>query len=125
MDLNPEHWRPWLQENDRLLDLLGRMDAERTQLQREKAALVGEVVELRAAAPEEGAGGPGPEGGGDMSASGQLRQQLAALQVRLAEEQAKRHEVRWGCCVEGFGVLRGAGQAARGGLVVLGRGLRR
>lgn len=92
----PEQCHPRPQENDRLLDLLVRMDAERAQLQREKAALVGEVVELRAAAPEEGAAGPGPEGGGDESASGHLRQQLAALKGRLEEEQAKRHEVSGG-----------------------------
>ena len=102
------------QENERLLELLAHMDAERGRLARELAALRPELVRLRATAPDDNddvdtraaasfgaspAGGPagGAASRGQQGAQqGQQGQQaaaaarLAAVEGELAAERARR-----------------------------------
>jgi len=86
-----------LQENDRLLDLLARMDSERAALQRENTQLVGEVVTLRAVAGPDEAGGEGARASREAQkgeAAGAEENQIWDLQQRLQEESKKRQQVR-------------------------------
>lgn len=68
------------QENDRLIDLLARMDAVRLQLEKDKKQLVGEVVTLRAAAPE-------------ADCTDDAQEQINCLQQKLKLEKEKRQQV--------------------------------
>lgn len=67
------------QENDRLIDLLARMDAVRLQLEKDKKQLVGEVVTLRAAAPE-------------ADCTDDAQEQINCLQQKLKLEKEKRQQ---------------------------------
>lgn len=74
-----------LQDNDRLVNLLERVDAERQQLQREKAAMAGELVLLRVGhGPPAGAGKP--EHGRSES---RIQNQVAELERQLADALAQ------------------------------------
>ncbi|GAB4818323.1 hypothetical protein N2152v2_005369 [Parachlorella kessleri] len=83
------------EENDRLLDLLARMDSARAALQRENTQLVGEVVTLRSMAGPNEAGGEGARADKEApgkEAAGAEQKQIWELQQRLQKESNKRQQ---------------------------------
>ena len=81
------------QENERLLDLLGHMDSERARLARERQELLGELVCLRATAPDPD---PGPSSAGDSAGSGDgssTSQQQQQQQQRVEELERRRRQL--------------------------------
>lgn len=88
---------PLWQENERLVELLGHMDAERSRLADQLADVRADLVRLRATAPEPAAGaaaasGPGSSPAPCGAASQQAQQQVASLESALAAERQRRQQ---------------------------------
>lgn len=91
---------PALQENERLLDLLGHVDAERSRLAREGQDALAELAQLRqeaggASAAPPGAGGDSPreaEQAQQGAAEQQARSRAAQLEGELAAERRRRQQ---------------------------------
>jgi chromosome segregation ATPase len=99
--------RSALQENERLLELLGHMDSERTRLSRERQELLAELAQLRgaaaAAAPgtcqgsstaDHGAGESAAAGNGEMRQNQQQQEQQRQRQARLEGELQQERQLR-------------------------------
>ncbi|KAI7844734.1 hypothetical protein COHA_001619 [Chlorella ohadii] len=89
------------QENERLVELLGHMDAERSRLAAQLAEVRADLVRLRATAPEPAAAAaaaghgsssaPAASGAG-RAAGQQVQQQVTRLESALAAERQRRQQ---------------------------------
>ena len=98
--VDPDQWQCVVQENARLGQLVDQVDADRQQLQREKAAMVGELVMLQAAAAGTQLTGAAGSAVGEAAWSAeeaqQAQQRLEEAERQLAEAQAALAEAQAG-----------------------------
>lgn len=82
-----------IQENERLVELLGHMDAERSRLAAQLAEVRADLVRLRATAPEPSAPAAAAAAGhASGAAAQQAQQQVARLESALADERQRRQQ---------------------------------